>query len=509
MTNIVSLSLNDLSTRALGRRVEHVRDDPSVPLCVKLEGALLRTGTTAEIVLALLRRRPFLIFAMLVWALRGRAEFQDRLAHYAGLDAAHQPYRRPFVAFLRREAATGRSIFLVTEAPPAVAQAIADHLGLFSEIIAVERDETSHGEAVARQLCGRFGLGDFDYAGNGQGDISVWRTARRSVIVAPSPRLLKNGIWNSQVADILCPDDRGSGRFVNALHPGRWIKNLLIFLPFLDAASRTDLHYVAKAYLAFFAYCLIASAGYVANDLIDLAADRRHLGKRRRMLASGRLPLGHGVLLASGLAAAGLTVSVFLSPLLGGWMAVYLVLSLAYSLWIKKTLILDTFVLTALYMHRILTGLMVARLAPSFWPILFAGFLFLGLAMLTRFGELKSARLSRSRLATRASAYRAGDLDILASIGLASGYLSVLILAVYAGSAEAHGLFRSPNLLWALCPLLLYWVSRVWICASRGRIPDDPMLFALADPVSGGVALGLAVITGAAMFATIPAYTFV
>ena len=509
MTNIVSLSLNDLSTRALGRRVEHVRDDPSIPLCVKLEGALLRTGTTAEVALALLRRRPYLIFAMVVWALAGRTEFHERLARHAALDPALLPYRRPLIAFLRREAASGRSVFLVTEAEPAVAQAIADHLGLFCEIVAVERGGSSYGEAVAQRLCDRFGIGDFDYAGNGRGDIPVWRTARRSVIVAPSPGLLKDGIWNSQVADILCPDDRGSGRFVNALHPGRWIKNLLIFLPLLNATIRADLHYVAKAYLVFFAYCLVASAGYVANDLIDLAADRRHLSKRRRMLASGRLPLGHGALLASGLAAAGLAMSFFLSPLLGGWMAVYLFLSLAYSLWIKRTLILDTFVLTALSLHRILTGMMVAGLAPSFWPILFAGFFFLGLAMLSRFGELKSARLSRSRLATRASAYRAGDLEILASIGLASGFLSVLILAIFAGSADAHGLFRSPNLLWGLCPLLLYWVSRVWVCASRGRVPGDPLRFALTDPLSGGIALGIAAVTGAAMFLTIPTYTFV
>src|SRR5262249_52419055 len=159
-----------------------------------------------------------------------------------------------------------------------------------------------------------------------------------------------------QTADILCPDDRSSGRYVDALHPGRWVKNLLIFLPLLEAANRNDLHFLVKSYLLFCAYCLIASAGYVLNDLIDLVADRRHITKRKRVLAAGRLPIPRAAALSSVLLAAGFGLAAFLSPFLAAWMTVYLALSLSYSLWIKKTLILDTFALTGLYMHRVLAG---------------------------------------------------------------------------------------------------------------------------------------------------------
>ena len=506
MATILTLSLNDLSTKALGRRVEHVRDDPSIPLCVKLEGAVLRTGTTAELALALIRRRPLMIFVLLAWIFSGREAFRSRVAQNAALDPAALPYRLPFLAFLRREEAAGRNIILVTRAEPAVARAIANHLGLFSDIVEIERDEAPEGETIARQLCARFGSGDFDYAGFGSADIPVWRTARRSVIVAPSPSLLKSHIWNSQAADILCPDDRGSGRYIDALRPGRWIKNLLIFIPFSALAGRADLRFVVTVYLAFCAYCLVASAGYVANDLIDLMADRRHVTKHRRVFASGRLSITRGMVLFGGLAAAGLGLSLFLSPLLAGWMGLYLALSLNYSLWIKKTLMVDTFVLTALYMHRILAGFIVAAAMPSFHLLLFTGFFFLGIAMLTRYGELRGAWFAGAKVATRAAAYRPDDLDILASFGLAGGYLSVLILALYPMTAQAQAAFRSPQALWMLCPLLLYWFGRIWVYARRGRIPDDPALFVLGDSVSSYIALACAGIVAVAAFAKLPLF---
>jgi 4-hydroxybenzoate polyprenyltransferase len=261
---------------------------------------------------------------------------------------------------------------------------------------------------------------------------------------------------------------------------------------------------VVSAYLAFCAYCMVASAGYVANDLIDLRADRRHVLKHRRVFASARLSIPRGLLLSLGLAVAGLGISFYLSPLLAGWLAIYLALSFSYSLWLKKTLILDVFALTALTMHRILAGFIVAASQPSFWLLLFTGFFFLSLAMLARYGELKGSRFSGSRLATRANAYRPGDHEILASFGLAGGYLSAVILALYVITPDAHAVFRTPQALWILCPLLLYWISRVWIFARRGRVPEDPFLFALKDRASFYVAAASAGIFLLATFVRLP-----
>ena len=506
LATILTLSLNELSTRALGRRVEHVRDDPSVPLCVKLEGAVLRTGTTAELALTLIRRHPLMLFALLGWMFLGASGFRERVAAHAALDPAHLPYRKPLLAFLRREAAAGRRIILVARARPEVARAVANHLGVISDIVEIDHDAAEPGEAIAKKLCAQFGTGDFDYAGFGPSDIPVWRTARRSVIVAPSPRLLKDRIWNSQTADIVCPDDRGTGRYVDALHPGRWIKNLLIFLPLLNAANRNDPHFLVKAYLLFCAYCLIASAGYILNDIADLTADRRHVTKRRRVLALGRLSIPRGAVWSLALMVAGFGAAAFLSPFLAGWMALYLALSLSYSFWIKKTLLFDILALTGLYLHRVLTGAILASSLPSLWQMLFAGFFFFSLAALTRYGELKGARFSGTRHATRASAYRRGDLDLLASFGLASGYMSAFILAIYVVTPEAHALFRSPEALWNLWPLLIYWVSRVWIEARRGHVPEGPILFALDDRMSFLLALGATAVVMVALFVKLPLF---
>jgi 4-hydroxybenzoate polyprenyltransferase len=447
-----------------------------------------------------------MLFVLLRWLFLGTDEFRERVARHAAFNPAGLPYRRPFLAFLHREISAGRNIILVARAGSGVTRAIANHLGLFSDIVEIDHDGSP--ELIAKRLCARFGTGDFDYAGSGPADIPVWRTARRAVIVAPSPRLLKHRIWNSQVADILCPDDHGTGRYIDALRPGRWIKNLLIFLPLLDAVNRANAHFTVTAYLAFCAYCLIASAGYVANDLADLMADRRHATKRRRVLASGRLSIKGSAIMMCGLLLAGFGLSLFLSPLLAGWMAVYLALSLSYSFWIKKTLIIDTFLITALYMHRILTGCILAAMAPSLWEILFTGFFFFGLAMLGRYGELQAGRRSAVKAPTRAIGYRAGDLDLLASFGLAGGYLSALILILYTLTPEAHALFRSPIALWNLLPLQIYWVSRIWVFARRGRIPDDPVLFVLEDPVSLCIALATVGIVLTALFVKLPFYTF-
>ncbi len=500
------LSLNELSARALGRRVEHLRDDPRIPLCVKLEGAVLRSGTTAELAMALVRRQPWMLFILPAWMFLGSSVFREKVAVHAALNPANLPYRKPFLAFLRREFAAGRHIILVARAQPRVARAIADYLGMITGIVEVDNDATEPGEAIAKKLCARFGTGDFDYAGFGPADLPVWRTARRAVIVAPSAGLLKDRIWNSQTADIVCPDDRGSGHVVDALRPGRWIKNLLIFLPLLSASNRNDPHFVVSAYLLFCAYCMIASAGYVINDLVDLMADRRHVTKRRRAMALGRLSIPNATILFLTLMAAGFGLSGFLSPLFAGWMAIYLALSLSYSFWLKKTLFIDTFALTGLYMHRILTGALLALAVPSLWQILFAGFFFFSLATLTRYGELKGARFSGTKRATRARAYRKSDYDFLVGFGLASGYLSAFVLAIYAITPEAHALFRSPEALWNLWPILIYWITRVWLHAKGGHVPDDPVMFALNDRVSFLLALSAIAVVMVALLVKLPLF---
>lgn len=279
---------------------------------------------------------------------------------------------------------------------------------------------------------------------------------------------------------------------LRALRPHQWVKNLLLFVPLLlahDVERAGRLGPVARAFAAF---CLCASAGYVLNDLHDRAVDRRHPLKRTRPFAAGRLSSGAGMLLAAALLAAALGLSALTLPrAFTAMLAGYAAVTALYSAWLKRLLLLDVFTLAGLYTHRVLAGGAAGGVPVSEWLLAFCIFFFLGLAFAKRYAELLRVQ-SESGDALPGRAYRTEDLAVIEAVGPASGYLSVLVLALYVHSAKAGQLYRAPRLLWLLCPLLLYWVTRLWFLARRGQLNEDPVLFALKDPVSLiATALGL------------------
>jgi 4-hydroxybenzoate polyprenyltransferase len=253
-----------------------------------------------------------------------------------------------------------------------------------------------------------------------------------------------------------------------------------------------------SACAAFFAFGLVASGGYVVNDLLDLSADRRHPRKRARPFPSGHVPLSHGFVLAFTLIAAGSVLAATISFPFFLWLLLYLALTLAYSMWLKRRILVDVFILAALYTHRIIAGAIVTSIEPSFWLLAFSGFFFLSLAMLKRYSELIDLKLS-AQTSTPGRGYMLGDLDTLVSLGTASGYASILVLALYVNSPAIAQLYRTPQAIWLACPLLLYWLSRAWVGAGRGKIDDDPLVFALRDSVSRLVLVLLAALI---LFAT-------
>jgi 4-hydroxybenzoate polyprenyltransferase len=245
------------------------------------------------------------------------------------------------------------------------------------------------------------------------------------------------------------------------------------------------------------AFSLCASGVYVANDLLDLAADRRHPRKSRRPFAAGTLPLAAGLAAAPALTLAAFAVALCVSTAFAAVLGLYFLLTLAYSLSLKRVVMLDVVVLAALYTLRIVAG-GVATLTPlSFWLLAFSMFLFLSLAMLKRYTELRQVEQVGGTSAS-GRGYSVDDLPLIQSLGGASGYLAVLVLALYINNAPNESLYRHPMALWLLCPLLLYWVSRAWVIAHRRGMHDDPLVFAARDGVSWTVlALAAAVAYGA------------
>ena len=275
---------------------------------------------------------------------------------------------------------------------------------------------------------------------------------------------------------------------LRALRLQHWLKNFLLFVPLLAAHRLGESALLSKVLLGFLAFGCITSSGYIINDLLDLAADRRHPNKRYRPFASGDLPISYAFWMIPALVVAAGVIGSQVSGLFVAAVLIYLALTVTYSLYLKQVALLDVVVLAGLYTLRILAGSAAAAIWPSHWLLAFSTLLFLSLALVKRYGELAVMRRIDGD-AARARAYHFSDGELLAAMGIASGYLAVLVLAVYINREASLVLYRRFELMWALCPLLLYWISHVWLIAHRGQMPDDPVLFAVTDRTSRIVAL--------------------
>ena len=454
----------------------------AVPLCVDLDGTLVRSDMLVESVLALLKQNPLYVFALPFWLLRGRGHLKHEVARRALPDAATLPYDKRVRELVQSEGAR-RPVVLCTAADRAIADAVASHVGGFSAVMSTDRAANLSGRNKADALVERFGERGFDYVGNERRDVAIWRHARRAIVANAGAGVAARAAHVCGAVDVLAREQRGLRTWLQALRPHQWLKNVLVFVPLLSAHMVTDPLAVARAVAAFVIFGVCASGVYVLNDLFDLEADRRHPRKRNRPFAAGNLPLAGGFVLALLLtlvafAAAGALAPRFALVLLG-----YYVLTLAYSLRLKQIAMLDVLVLATLYTVRIVAGTVAIHVQFSFWLLAFSMFLFLSLALVKRYTELGARRQLASGTAP-GRGYVAGDYELLASLGGASGYLSVLVLALYINSTASAELYRRPYFLWLLCPLLLYWISRTWIIAHRGNMHDDPVVFAARDKVS-------------------------
>jgi len=461
-----------------------------VPLAVDLDGTLVRSDLLMESLAAALKRNPFAVLALPLWLARGRAALKSELAKRSDVDASLLPYDPAVLRELRRQRAEGRWLILATAADNALAQRVADHLGLFDDVIASDGAKNMKREAKAKALTERFGEGGFDYMGEDRHDVPVWRHAREAYVVG-GDALAAEARAAGKPVHVIARDPARAASLLRALRAYQWAKNILLFVPLLTAHVLTDPDALLAAALAFVSFSLAASAVYLANDVADLQDDRRHPTKRARPLASGELHIGYALLLVPGLLAAAFAIAILLPPDFGLLLAMYLAVNLAYSLGLKRAPLLDVFVLAGLYTMRILAGAAAVDVPVSHWLLAFSLFAFLSLALAKRFVEVANvASRDESRVGGRG--YVAGDGDVLAMLGVACAGLSTLVFALYITSPAVVVLYSTPSILWLAVPVLLYWMSRVWFLAHRGELHEDPLLFALHDPAS--YATGVAVV---------------
>ena len=458
-------------------------ESAAVPLAVDLDGTLIATDTLVEGAVVLLKRNPLSALRMLGWLTRGKANLKARIAEQAPLDAAHLPYRPQVLEYLQSERAQGRRIVLATAADARVARQVADRLGLFDAVLASDGELNLTGERKRRRLVAEFGEKGFDYLGNARPDIAVWRSARMAVLVGGSALLRRHVAGISTLGPILAGGHGGLAAYAGAFRLHHWLKNLLVFAPLLASHQIASLGLLTRTGIAFLAFSLCASAVYLFNDLMDLEADRHHPHKRGRPIPAGKVPVQLVLAALPVLLAASLALTLLLPWGLIAVISAYLALNLAYSLSLKAVPILDVLILAGLYTLRVIAGSTATGLWLSPWLLAFCMFLFLSLALVKRYAELMAMRAVDGARA-RARGYRLDDAELLASLGGGAGYLAVLVLALYIDSGTGNALYARPQVLWALCVLLLYWISYLWLMAHRKRMDDDPLVFAVRNPVS-------------------------
>jgi len=284
-----------------------------------------------------------------------------------------------------------------------------------------------------------------------------------------------------------------------ALRVHQWAKNVLVFVAALAAGKLMEVRSLVALALVFLAFSCVASAGYLLNDLMDLESDRSHPTKRNRPLASGALSVRQGILLAVILMAGGLAAAACVSWLVGAILLAYFALTLTYSKALKRVILVDAITLASLYTMRVLAGAAAIRVVPSVWLLAFSSFIFFSLALVKRCTELL-VMADAQRLATRGRDYRVSDMPYLQAMGIASGYMAVLVIALYLDSPNATSLYHRPMALWAMCPLFLYWVSRLWIKTGRREMHDDPLVYSITDRTSWIFFLTIAVVWAIAHF---------
>ena len=451
-----------------------------IPLVVDLDGTLCRTDTLHEALLSLAATQPWVLLRLPGWLAEGRAGLKARLVDQGIVAPDELPFNDIVLEMLRQARAEGRRTALVSAADHRQVTAVAEAVGLFDEAYGTAEGQNLKGAAKADFLTRHYGDGTFDYIGDSKADLPVWAAARQAITIGASTSLKRaTAEINANVHHIDPPEDRGRA-MLRAMRPHQWSKNLLMFLPALAAHDPSRLGGVLLGFLAF---CLTASAVYVINDLLDLAADRNHPRKRLRPFASGVLSASTGVAMAAGLLALALILgSLTGNPLFLAVLVLYLIATFLYSFWLKRKLIIDVLMLAGLYTVRIIAGAAAAAVLLSPWLLGFSMFLFLALAAIKRLAELTDQMATGRE--SRGRAYEVEDLPILRGLALSAGNTAVLVMALYISSDTVRALYTDPNLLWLICPILLYWTLRMVMKTHRGLMTDDPIVYAVTDRVS-------------------------
>ena len=456
------------------------------PLYVDLDGTLTPTDTLYESALLLVRRHPLNLLRLLAWLGRGKAGFKQKLADAVRPDPTSLPYHAPFLQYLIQEREQGRTLVLASAADARIVHEVSEHLGLFDDTLGTRAQgggpnlSRAHKREAIDAHARAHGHERWAYAGNSRDDLAVWAGAAEAVAVNAPPAVLTALQRQHPAAQVFEQTPPSLKTVLRAIRLKQWSKNALLFVPLL-AAHVLDPAAWGTVLLAFVAFGLCASATYLVNDLLDLPSDRAHRLKRHRPLAAGSISIPHAVLLGLLMITLAFVLAWKVSAGFAAMLVLYTVTTLAYSLQLKRLPLIDVLVLAALYTLRIGAGAVAAQVELSNWLLAISMFMFLSLALVKRCAELEELA-AEDRPPAPGRGYQVRDLVSLRAMGMASGFLAVMVLALYIDSQKGREHYHQPEWLWAAAPLALLWVMRIWLKTGRRELHgEDPLQFALRD----------------------------
>ena len=459
------------------------------PLVVDLDGTLTPTDTLAESVVRLIKRSPSNFIRLALLMPKGKAAFKRFAAVNSTCDPTSLPYREPLLDYLRSEKEGGRRLILATAAHKIIADGVSAHLGIFDQVIATDSINLK-GRNKLEAIRAAIGE-DFVYAGDSAADMPIWASAKAAVLVGTSDRT-SEAVRRVRPVEAVFPRSPTSLRiWTKVLRIHQWLKNLLIFVPALTAFSFLDLGKLIDSGVAFLAFSLVASATYIANDLLDLDNDRNHPRKKRRPLASADVSIVSALAISAFCMIAGFVLAATLSAPFFLILTLYLVATTGYSWVLKQYVLVDVIVLSLLYTLRIIAGSIAIGVATSAWLLAFSVFLFLSLALVKRCSELVSLDQAGSR-STSGRDYRVTDLTVLWPLGVGAAISAIVVFGLFVSSPETAARYATPPALWLVAIGLIYWLSRLWIKTARGEMHDDPVVYAIKDKGSRFVVLLMA-----------------
>lgn len=468
------------------------------PLCVDLDGTLVKTDTLHEALVRLLKENPFSLLNIVIWMFRGKAYLKEKLANKIIINPTNLPYNTELIDWLKNQKKIGRKLILCTASDIRVANAISDYLNIFDDVIASNGANNLAGKNKANILIDRFGVEGFDYVGNSKVDIHVWKFACKAIIVNASKKIIKDVKSFMEIELII--NNINNNKFslwIKALRIHQWLKNLLLFVPVLAAHKFVTIVDFEALLVAFLSFSVCASSVYIANDIFDLESDRGHPRKSKRPFASGELEVWKGIIVSLILLIASFLLATKVNQTFTTCLIIYFTLTCLYSLKLKQFVLVDCLSLAILYTLRIISGSFVLDLPISFWILTFSVFLFLSLAFVKRYSELQLHLLHGKNTAI-GRGYLTDDGPLIQILGVVSGLLSSLVLAFYLNSQKVVELYSTPEWIWGCIPVLIFWISWVWLQAQRGKMHDDPLVFAVKDKASiiSGACFSIFIILG-------------